>query len=131
MEVQYLGLYLDQKLTWKPHTKAKRRRLEHKLQNLYWLMNRKSKLSVADKSTTYKAILKPIWPFGVELWGCSEPSNAKILQTYQSRTLRMITGAPRFVSTLHNGLKIPFVHKKSHSMPANTNYAPLATATGQ
>jgi hypothetical protein len=35
----------------------------------------------------------------------------KILQTFQSKTLRMITNAPWYVSnvTLHNDLKIPFV----------------------
>jgi hypothetical protein len=52
---------------------------------------------------------------GVELWGYSKPLNTKILQTYQSTTLRMITGAPRFVSTLtlHNEPKVPFVHQET------------------
>jgi hypothetical protein len=56
-------------------------------------MNKKSKLSVENKLTIYKAILKPVWTYGVELWGCGKPSNTKILQTYQSKTLRMITVA--------------------------------------
>jgi hypothetical protein len=88
---------------------------------------------VENKLPIYKAMLMPVWTYGVELWEFSKPSKTKILQTYHSKTLRMITGAPRFVSnlTLHNDLKIPSVHKKSHSMPTNTNYAPLATATGQ
>jgi hypothetical protein len=56
----------------------------------------------------------PVWTYGVELRGCNKPSNIKILGTYQSRTLRTITGAPRFVSnlTLHSDLKIPFVHQE-------------------
>jgi hypothetical protein len=75
-------------------------------------MNKTSKLSVENKLTLYKAILRPVWTYGVELWGCSKPSNTKILETYQSKTLRMTTSAPWFVSnlTLHNGPKIPFVH---------------------
>jgi hypothetical protein len=60
-------------------------------------MNKKSKLSVENKLTIFKAILRPVWAYGVELWGCSKPCNTKIIQTYQSRTHRMITGAPWFV----------------------------------
>jgi hypothetical protein len=43
--------------------------------------------------------------------GCSKPSNTKILQSFQSKTPRMITGAPWHVSnqTLHEDLKIPLI----------------------
>jgi hypothetical protein len=57
-------------------------------------MNEKSKFSLENKLTIYKAILKPVWTYGVELWGCSKSSNTKILQIYQSEALRMITDAP-------------------------------------
>jgi hypothetical protein len=40
-------------------------------------MNKKSKISVGNTLTIYKAILKPVWIYGVELWGCSKPSNTK------------------------------------------------------
>jgi hypothetical protein len=56
-EVKYSVLHLDKKLTWKTHIKAKRRQLELNLKNIYWLMNKKSKLSVGNKLTIYKAIL--------------------------------------------------------------------------
>jgi hypothetical protein len=68
--------------------------------------------TVSRKQTLiYKVILKPIWTYGIELWGCAKPSNIKILQTYQSKTSRMITNAPWYVSnqTLHDDLKIPFI----------------------
>jgi hypothetical protein len=93
-EVKYLGLYLDEKLTWKPHIKAKRRQLDLQIKNIYWLLNRKSKLSLENKLIIYEHILKPSWTYGIELWGCSKPSNTKILQSFQSKALRMITGAP-------------------------------------
>jgi hypothetical protein len=60
MEVKYLCLHLDQKLTWRAHIKAKRLQLELKLKTMYWLMNKKSKLSVENKLTIYKAKLKPV-----------------------------------------------------------------------
>ena len=82
-EVKYLGLHLDEKLTWKTHIKAKRCQLELKLKNISRLINARSQLSLDSKLTVYKAILRPIWTYGIELWGCSKPSNTKILQTFQ------------------------------------------------
>jgi hypothetical protein len=73
-----------------------------------------------------KVILKPIWTYGIELWGCAKPSNIKILQTYQSKTLRMITNAP-CNQTLHDDLKILFFSDVIHSQAIkcrnrNTNH---------
>jgi hypothetical protein len=81
---------------------------------MYWLLNRKSKLSLQNKVIIYKHILKPIWTYGIELWGCSKPPNTKILQSFQSKTFRMITGAPRYVSnqTLHEDCKFAINNNK-------------------
>jgi hypothetical protein len=76
-----------------------------------WLINKKSQLSLENKITIYKAKIKPVWTYGIELWGCSKPSNTKILQTFQSKTLRKLVNAPWYISnvTLHNDLGIPYV----------------------
>jgi hypothetical protein len=76
-----------------------------------WLINRKLQLSLENKITIYKAIIKPVWTYGIELWGCSKPSNTKIFQTFQSKTLRKLDNAPWYISnvTLHNDLRIPYV----------------------
>jgi hypothetical protein len=78
---------------------------------MYWLINRKSQLSLENKVTIYKAIIKLVWTYGIELWGCSKPSNTKILQTFQSKTLRKLANAPWYISTvtLHNDLRIPYL----------------------
>jgi hypothetical protein len=75
------------------------------------IINTRSQLSIDNKLTVYKAILRPIWTYGIELWRSSKPSNTKILQTFQSKMLRMISSAPRYVSnqTLHNNFDIPYV----------------------
>jgi len=49
---------------------------------------------------------------GIVLWGCASKSNIAIMKRYQSKILRLITNAPRYVNnqTLHTDIQIPFVH---------------------
>jgi hypothetical protein len=105
-EVKYLQLHIDKKLTWQTHIKAKRRQLELKVRNMNWLINTKSQLCHENKITIYKAIIKPVWTYWIELWGCSKPFNTKILQMFQSKTLRKLANAPWYILnvTLHNDL---------------------------
>lgn len=108
---KYLGMHLDRRLNWKEHISKKRKQLDLKLSKLYWLIGRKSKLSLNNKLIVYKVILKPVWTYGVQLWGTASASNMQKLQQFQSKSLRIITDAPWFVSneTLHNDLHIPYV----------------------
>jgi hypothetical protein len=46
---------------------------------MYWLLGRKSKLSINKKLVIYKTILKPIWAYGIQLWGTASMSNMEIL----------------------------------------------------
>jgi hypothetical protein len=64
-----------------------------------------------NKLLVYKAVIKPIWTYGIELWGCASTSNITIMQRAQSKILRTITNAPRYVTnhTLHTDLNIPYV----------------------
>jgi hypothetical protein len=95
--VKYLGIHLDQKLTWRNHISAKQKQLDLKLRNMYWIIGRKSQLSLANKLLVYKAILKRIWTYGIQLWGTASNSNIDILERFQSKVLRIITDAPRYV----------------------------------
>ena len=108
---KYLGLHLDQRLTWSTNIKTKRQKLNLKLRNMYWLMGRKSKLSLRNILLLHKCVLKPVWTYGIQLWGCAKPSHTKITQRLQSKILRYITNAPWDVSnfTLHTDLLKPFV----------------------
>jgi hypothetical protein len=56
-------------------------------------------------------VLKPMWTYGIELWGCATKSNVAFIQRYQSKLLRTITNAPWYVSnqTLLSYLHIPHV----------------------
>jgi hypothetical protein len=64
---------------------------------MYWLLGHKSKLSTSNKLLIYKTILKPIYTYGIQLWGTASNSNIEILERFQSKALRMIVDAPRYV----------------------------------
>jgi hypothetical protein len=65
---------------------------------MYWLLGRKSKLSTSIKLLIYKTILKPIWTYGIQLWGTASTSNIEILERFQSKALCMIVDEPWYVS---------------------------------
>jgi hypothetical protein len=64
----------------------KRKQIELKVKELYWLLGRKSQLSIEHKLLIYKTITKPIWTYGIEIWGCTSKSNQAVLQKAQSKT---------------------------------------------
>jgi hypothetical protein len=58
----------------------------------------------------YKTILKPIWAYGIQLWGTTSTANVEILERFQSKALR-ITDAPWYVlnTVIRKDLQIPTV----------------------
>jgi hypothetical protein len=78
---------------------------------MYWLIGRNSKLSLENKILLYKTIIKPIWTYGAEIWGCASKSNISIIQKSWSKILHMLANAPWYVLniTLHENLNVPVV----------------------
>jgi hypothetical protein len=95
---KYLGLHLDRHLTWHTHIFAKCKQLGLSFTKMYWLLERKSKFSTNNKLLIHKAILKPIWTYGIQLWGTTSNSNIEILERFQSKVLGLIVDAPWYVS---------------------------------
>jgi hypothetical protein len=102
---------MDGKLNWREHTAKKRKQIDLRFKQLYWILGRKSPLSLENKVLVYKAVIEPIWAYGIELWGCASNSSIAILQRCQSKMLRSMTDASWYVSnsTLQNDLGIPYV----------------------
>jgi hypothetical protein len=109
--VKYLGMHLNIRLKWKEHIKAKKDHLNIKLRSMYWLLGRQSQLSLHNKVLIYKQILKPIWTYGIQLWGCASQSNIDKMQRFQNKALRSIVNAHLFErnSDIHRDLKMPTV----------------------
>jgi len=59
--------------------------------------NRSYEVSLENKLLVHKAILKPVWTYGVQLWGLASKCNIEILERLQSKVLRIITDAPWYV----------------------------------
>jgi hypothetical protein len=105
---KYLGMTLDAKLRWKEQIKKKRDELNIKFRKMYWLLGRKSDLSIHNKLILYKQV---IHQFGVMVssFGAAPVSlNIQVIQRYQNKVLKCIVNAPWYVrnSDLHRDLGI-------------------------
>ena len=122
-------------LILKKHISEKTKQLKEKLRKFYWLTGRRSKLNIQNKITLYKAVIKPVWTYGIQLWETASNSNIEILQRFQSKTLRSLLNAPWYVTneTIHRDLKIPTVKDEIHKSRSryntrvNNHHNPLVT----
>lgn len=110
-DVAYLGIHLDRRLTWRRHIEAKKTQINIKSSSLHWLINYRSRLSLEYKVLLYNTMIKPIWTYGVQLWGNASRTNIDVIQRSQSKILRTITGAPWYIrnENIHKDLDIPFI----------------------
>lgn len=104
---------LDIRVKWKEHTKIKLTELRLRYRLLYWHMGRNSAVSIYSKLLMHNHILKPIWVYGIQLWGCAVKCHIKSIQTFQNRVIRNAVNAPWFIrnADLHRDQGIPMVHE--------------------
>jgi hypothetical protein len=109
--VKYLGLHFDCRLNWKEHIAKKRKQMDLKTKEINWLIRKQSHLSTENKLFIHKAVIKRIWSYGIELWGCASKSNIVIMRRSQFKILRAIANAPWCLTnhTLHTDFNIPYV----------------------
>jgi hypothetical protein len=74
-KVECLGKHLDRRLIWKSILQQK----ENNSISNSAKHGRRSQLTIENKLLLYTAIMKPIWTYGVELWGTASNSNIEIL----------------------------------------------------
>jgi hypothetical protein len=124
----FFTYYLDKKLTWQHHIFTKRKHLGVTLTKMHWLLGRKSQLSLSNKLLLYKTILKPIWTYGIQLWGTPSTWNIEILERFQSKALRMIVDAPWYVpnTLIRRDHQIPSVKEETNHY--SSHYSARLTA---
>ena len=108
---KYLGVTFDKRLTWAKHIPTTKLKLNQQLYSLRPILGKFSKLSLKTKIHIYNLLLKPIWLYGIQVWGTAKISNTRKIQVFQSKILRLITNAPPYISnhTLHTDLHVPKV----------------------
>jgi hypothetical protein len=83
----------------------------NELAHMYWLMGRRSALSTQNDLVFYKQILKLMWIYGIQPWGCTKSSNTAIIRRFPKKVLRNIVDAPWYVRNagLHRDLSMEMV----------------------
>jgi hypothetical protein len=78
---------------------------------MYWLLGRNSELSIYNKLILYKQVLRPVWSYGIQLWGCASDSNVQVIQRFQNKMLKCIVQASWYIPNgdLHRDLGIETV----------------------
>jgi hypothetical protein len=95
-----MWLHLDRRITWHKHIFAKRKQLGFIPTKLYLLLGHKSKLFASNKLLMYKAVPRPIWTYGIQLWDTASTSSIEILERFQSKALRIIIDALWLVTNM-------------------------------
>jgi hypothetical protein len=85
---------LDAKLRWKEHITIKYDELNIKFRKKYWLLGRNSELSFHNIIILCKQVIRLVWIYGNQLWGCTSDSNTEVIQHYQSKVPKCVVNAP-------------------------------------
>ena len=87
-----------------------------KTKEVNWLTGKNSHLYIDNKLHIYKAVMRPIWKYGMELWGWASKSNVVIMQRSQSKILRAVANALCYVTnhTVNTEFNIPYVSDVIH-----------------
>ncbi|GFW68397.1 probable RNA-directed DNA polymerase from transposon X-element [Trichonephila clavipes] len=107
-EVQYLGVTLDKKLTYRSHILQTANKFRIKLHALYRLLSKKSKLNLDKKRLIYLQHQLPVLLYACQIWGNTANYLLDKLQVLQNQAIRTILNAPKYIPRiiLHRELKI-------------------------
>jgi len=101
---------LDKRLTWSPHIEEVSRRTAQRMDLLGPLLNRRSDLSIRNGVLLYKQLIRPLMDYACPAWRSAARTHVRRLQVLQSKCLRLVTGAPSYLSKrqIHEDLGVPF-----------------------
>lgn len=111
--VKYLGVLLDQKLTWKNHIQEISNKTYAKINKLYPVINNKSSLSLECALSVFKSVIRPSLTYACQIWNNIANTHLKKLQIIQNKYLRKAVQAPWFIPNkqIHRELNIPPINE--------------------
>ncbi|GBO08824.1 RNA-directed DNA polymerase from mobile element jockey [Araneus ventricosus] len=92
-QAKYLGIILDNKLTWQSHISSIKTKFRNVTRKLYPLIARDSDMKRKYKILIYTAILRPIITYGCPIWGSAAKSNINKLEVLENNIIRQICKA--------------------------------------
>ena len=107
-KAKYLGLIFDKNLTWKYHVKDILPKCEKRLGVLKYVCW-KYKLKQNIALNLYKAIVRPIMEYGVEVWGDTSFTNLKKLDSIEHRSITTALGVNKIAKKSETTLEAKIV----------------------
>ncbi|GFT20519.1 RNA-directed DNA polymerase from mobile element jockey [Trichonephila clavipes] len=119
--VEYLGVVLDKRFTFKTHLDKITCKFKYRLQDLHKLLYNRSKLSINTKRRIYLQYLLPIVTYASPVWGSVATCHINKLQILQNRAFRLSLNAPTYIKRihLHRDLKIPALSSRIRKLATN------------
>ena len=85
---KYLGLIIDQHLTWDDHVSDLCKRLRAKIRLLSCIRHI---IPFPQIMTVYLTTIQSVMDYGLTVWGSCNVGNRKMVQSLQNRCVRLIT----------------------------------------
>jgi hypothetical protein len=80
--------------------RQKKKTNQFKTKDIKRLIGKKSHLSSENQLLIYRTVIKPIWSYGIELWGCASKSNTVIMERSKYKIRRTIANAFLYVKKI-------------------------------
>jgi hypothetical protein len=119
--IRYLGVTLENRLTWSPHITQVGKRTAQRMGLLGHVLNRRSELSIRNGVLLYKQPIRPLMNYACPVWRSAARTHVRRLQMLQSKCLRLVTGALWYLSNrqVHEDLGVPLFADQVRALTAN------------
>lgn len=99
--LKYLGVILDQRLTFESHIREINKKAKAAINVLYPILNKHSPMDTKFKLLIYKQYIRPIMLYSCPIFSKASKTNLNKLQVTQNKALRLILNKHAKITDLH------------------------------